>query len=891
MENGLGERIPRYICHRREVKSQRIPLTFFSSSAEEVEANTRSSLQREPDGSIYDILDLEGDAIRLLELLPGVGNERVQCRLLVSPDTASLPYEALSYVWGNPKSQSSITINGAPYQITPNLHSALQCLRLKESPRILWTDALCINQSNKAEKAIQVARMGDIYKFADRVVIHLGPGDEESSMLFDFIEAGVTESKDAHPLDHVLSLFRMASASMQDMVAQLKTGTKGGELRSASSQNDVSLVPTRSVPQGPSSEGRRVIFEGFRTFQSVAAKRGFEAVPILHAFVDLLFRPWWTRAWIAQEICLAQRDPWVYCGSRWIPASTLTSELNFLMPLILEATNSVKGPLASKLPPGISTARLGERMASASNTLKNRGLNYALPLRVFYQQTFLSTRDCGDPRDRIFAYRSLLDPIYQDICYPDYQAEKYHVYKKNATWILGFEGYGEVLCKFRLGKFPEFPESWVPDFSAPFTIQGIERIAESEYMCIHKGTLAATCLLFDRIKTTRKISASKDVDLVQELWRFEQETWSQWDEPTLDTIYAPQPLLEWSLFSLGFTVDTDLVSWLLPSSALTTELSLFWEKVMVDDSSRGRGSVPARETDGSGTISVSETALQATKKIASMAEFSGCVLFDYQHFCVWLDTARSSTSDLSPSPSHSTRPRYRCDKKFYHGAMAMIMGMEESHYPHRQQTCTLLLILADRIRDMVFPDPHSRRHRDLWPTLGKAASVDGPLSFKYGHPETIRLVDMETATIARRIKMLESEELEARASDSKEEGREKALQEIIAKRQGQEFILEKAKSELSRDNHVADLKRKELLHRLRDRQWFVTDSGTPGVGVDQQDGFEPGDIVSLVASVSLPMVIRRVNGTKDLSVHRFVGPARVRGLIGSKGFKKVENLK
>ena len=859
---------------------------IFRTSVEEIAAKTRDLVQGEPDGSMYDSLRLEGDAIRLLELLPGVDGESVQCRLLVSPDIKSLPYEALSYVWGNPEPQRSITVNGAPWSIGPNLHSAFECLRLEERPRIVWTDALCINQKNNAEKAVQVAKMGDIYKLAERVLIYLGPDEEGSSMLFDFMEAGAAESQASNPMDHVMSLTLTALEGMTVLAAQLLAMAKGGEPENSSSQSDSLLVTTGGIRQDSSSQDSPVVFEAPRSFQGVADKRGFDAVRILHAFVRLMERPWWTRVWIAQEISLAQQDPWVYCGRRHMPVSTLTGEVDFLMPLISEATTSAKGRLASELPPNVSASKLEKLMMFATSTLKTRGLHYAIPLAVFYQQSHFPTRDCKDDRDRVFGFRSLLDPIYRDICYPDYQRGEEDLYKKHATWILGVEGYGEILCKFRLGT--RFRESWVPDFSKPFTLQRLDRVARCGQMCLHKGTLLAVSLLYDRIKTTRKISAPDDVQLVQELWRFEQETWRHWDLPALNPIYPPQPLLRWSLFSFTTSVNDseNVVSWVLPSFVFRTELSLFCKMVVVVDSSTGHGPVPTRETDDSGTISVSGTALQAAEKIANMAEFSGCVLFDYQHFSAWLDTMRNGTSNLGPNPNHSMRPRYRCDEEFYKGATRTMTGIQEpDHDSHCQQTCTLLLILADRVRDMVFPDPDGRQHKNLWPTLGKAASVNGPLSFKYDHPEAIRLAEMGTATIARDIEVLKAEELKLAARENRA-----ALRTIIRRRHALESGLESKQSELRRDNRIVDLRRKELLDRMRGRQWFVTESGFPGVGVDTQDGFEVGDILSMVSGVNLPMIIRDVDVAVRPTVHRLVGAARVRGLVDDEVWKKVGQL-
>ncbi|CAG9978598.1 unnamed protein product [Clonostachys byssicola] len=58
--------------------------------------------------------------------------------------------------------------------VTPNLENALRYLRRNKGVRILWIDALCIDQKNEAEKLMQVQKMGWIYANAHMVTIWLG---------------------------------------------------------------------------------------------------------------------------------------------------------------------------------------------------------------------------------------------------------------------------------------------------------------------------------------------------------------------------------------------------------------------------------------------------------------------------------------------------------------------------------------------------------------------------------------------------------------------------------------------------------------------------------------------------------------------------------------------
>lgn len=129
--------------------------------------------------------------IRVLELLEGQFREQLRCRLLSTslpePDRSNvkqiLNYEALSYTWGDGDAVP-ITINGRQgLTVTSNLAAALRRFRLQYKSRMLWVDALCINQADLAERAGQVRLMGDIFSSATGVLVWLGEVVDNNWML------------------------------------------------------------------------------------------------------------------------------------------------------------------------------------------------------------------------------------------------------------------------------------------------------------------------------------------------------------------------------------------------------------------------------------------------------------------------------------------------------------------------------------------------------------------------------------------------------------------------------------------------------------------------------------------------------------------------------------
>ncbi|KAH8194425.1 hypothetical protein TruAng_011408 [Truncatella angustata] len=124
--------------------------------------------------------------IRTLALEPGAYDDDIVIHMSRVPfDPAHPPYyEALSYFWGSNTNKKPIYVGkqgGSIIMVTRNLEVALRHLRPRHgSSRIMWIDAICINQADDEEKGPQVAKMGQIFKHAARVTAWLGPEQNSS---------------------------------------------------------------------------------------------------------------------------------------------------------------------------------------------------------------------------------------------------------------------------------------------------------------------------------------------------------------------------------------------------------------------------------------------------------------------------------------------------------------------------------------------------------------------------------------------------------------------------------------------------------------------------------------------------------------------------------------
>jgi hypothetical protein len=126
-----------------------------------------------------------GKNIRVLILHPSQYlQDPIRCSLReITLARARWSYDALSYVWGSPERDCHVYCNGCVLFVTPNCLSALRHLRRARQERILWMDAICIDQSSILERNHQVQIMGDVYKFARKVLLWLGEGTPDGHRL------------------------------------------------------------------------------------------------------------------------------------------------------------------------------------------------------------------------------------------------------------------------------------------------------------------------------------------------------------------------------------------------------------------------------------------------------------------------------------------------------------------------------------------------------------------------------------------------------------------------------------------------------------------------------------------------------------------------------------
>jgi hypothetical protein len=162
-------------------------------------------------------------------------------------------FEAVSYTWGDPLKARSLMVDNCLLPITRNAYEIISKFASTGQSRLLWIDAICINQNDDDDKSQQVRLMREIYSTASRVIVWLGsPPDAR----------------------HAQSFFR--------------------RLRTQNSRNKGTSDKTLLLPTLLNDDNAEWL-----------------------AFRKVLSHPYWTRVWVVQEIVVARKAHVYYGGKFW----------------------------------------------------------------------------------------------------------------------------------------------------------------------------------------------------------------------------------------------------------------------------------------------------------------------------------------------------------------------------------------------------------------------------------------------------------------------------------------------------------------------------------------------------------------------------------------------
>lgn len=226
--------------------------------------------------SIYDPLP-PGTWVILLRLLPGSWAQPIRIEFFTIDLEGAPHHEAISCCWGNANHRTGIISYGSQFEITVSLFGALRRFWDDLLPRILWADAVCIDQSDVEEKSYQVNLMGEIYGRASRVLIWLGEdpdGDAEEASHF-------IKDINRHFEREVLNI----SAKQESL-----------------SQKPISMI--------------------IHDLPALASNSPLLSIASWQIFINLMSRPFFSRVWVLQEVGLAE-EAWAFVGDASIQLSEI----------------------------------------------------------------------------------------------------------------------------------------------------------------------------------------------------------------------------------------------------------------------------------------------------------------------------------------------------------------------------------------------------------------------------------------------------------------------------------------------------------------------------------------------------------------------------------------
>jgi hypothetical protein len=369
---------------------------------------TESGAINPPSSIAFTYLRLsEGETTRILILEPGEFDDDLKGHLKHVRSLQDHDYEALSYVWGETSVTHTVSSSDMKIQITANLDAALRRLRLPGQPRLLWVDAICINQDDIIERSRQVRIMREIYANAKQVVVWLGEAKDNDALAFKS-----------------LLRLRVRLSIQEDSWFLIRLGWYRDK-------ND-------------------------KVFSGGAHRSMLSDIEYDH-LINLLCREWFRRTWVIQEVASA-RSAIIVCGEesmRWETFADIYMRLgDQFLPV-----SQFGGEFAQHSLENIAAIETARRSHSGP-----------LSMSLFHILVATSFSKCKDQRDKIFAVVGLAkDWLETRVLIPDYDTREekaLEVFKEFAIADSNQNGDLRALsCASRpsVSGNPPLP-SWVPDW-------------------------------------------------------------------------------------------------------------------------------------------------------------------------------------------------------------------------------------------------------------------------------------------------------------------------------------------------------------------------------------------------------------------------------------------
>lgn len=375
-------------------------------------------------------------------------SDEIRFDLITVSLDAPLPYEAISYTWSGQPLDRPVYANGREYLVTRNAEDVMRRLRPNKSDhsRNLWIDAICINQKDDKEKAVEVQLMYEIYANAERVNIWLGQGSESTALAlkwlrwysWTFSPVWKAQAKCAGAITSASSIFirlllGIAVICMSCVCAciMLLVGA-------------VVLFPFGLLPIFKSG---RSCYSPFQLLQLIHTVPGYKQ-QFRDGLAELASMEYWERAWTVQE-ANANELCFILCGS----SAPLRLDLFYMSHYMI--------------PPIYIFSTLNNSKLNQRYSLHMLDIFHTHTQAEFGTQIFdvLCKTKATIAKDKLFAIRAMF-PDSLGALTIDYSVSDSDIYTEAARIVLeetqDVEFFRYACQPGREDKFP----SWVPSWSA-----------------------------------------------------------------------------------------------------------------------------------------------------------------------------------------------------------------------------------------------------------------------------------------------------------------------------------------------------------------------------------------------------------------------------------------
>ena len=281
-----------------------------------------------PQSSCFTYDALAPGQIRLLRVNSCSGSQ-IDCSLQHHDLASDRTWFALSYVWGTDEAKHNVRVNGKYIRVKQNLHAALKGVKWAglipsedtETETWIWIDALCINQDDDKEKAVQVQKMNLIFSSAQAVVIWLGKPTRDSKLAFEYFKYVHVEWR----IEMIEFVLEAEISTAEDIVRKHRLVEERDSLRRISRRSQTILNVRYDLSVEQLNSVRTLVEDLENKFSGgthplspidpkdivdTLLEAPYSLPPLNHPFWDSMFsllsNEWFRRAWTFQEMYLAK---------------------------------------------------------------------------------------------------------------------------------------------------------------------------------------------------------------------------------------------------------------------------------------------------------------------------------------------------------------------------------------------------------------------------------------------------------------------------------------------------------------------------------------------------------------------------------------------------------